>query len=203
MWPHKVKRLALIAPWGIYDERRPADGRVGAAPRRPAAACSSPIRGLEGLQGCAAGRQFGRMADRAGTRLGSGCASVLAARQHAAREAVADDHRADAAALGRAGSCDAAELCRRDRNGDQGSDEIKTMAGAGHLAELDQPDATAKAILEFHEYETIGWVSWPEGFRSWSRLRRPRVTQHFTHRLAMLGYAWNCCWRQPPLSRPR
>jgi pimeloyl-ACP methyl ester carboxylesterase len=34
-------------------------------------------------------------------------------------------------------------------SGVSGRTEIRTIAGAGHLAELDQPDAVAQAILDW------------------------------------------------------
>ena len=152
LWPASVRRLALIAPFGLFDETDPPTdpwaqrGRCGARPdvRRSG--------DLEGAEGGARRRQLDRMADRADARQRGRGAHLLAARQHQAGEATEADPGADAADLGRAGcrSCRAAMPSVSPR-ASPGKSETKVIAGAGHLAELDKPGEVAAAI--------VGWTN--------------------------------------------
>jgi pimeloyl-ACP methyl ester carboxylesterase len=149
MWPHKVRKLVLIAPFGLYDEADPpADVWAQKPDDQPGLLCANPqvwkdykavpagansvewpieqIRASE-----AAARIFWPLGNTqlvkrlptiiAPTLLLWGAEDRLMPRSYADRFARAI----------------------------KGETTIRTIASAGHLAELDQPEATARAILDF------------------------------------------------------
>lgn len=149
MWPHKVKRLALIAPFGIYDEKDPpADVWAQRPDDQPGILCANPqiwkdfrtappgansvewpieqIRATE-----AAARVFWPLGN---TRLDKRLPTIIAPTLLLWGEEDRLMPRSYADKFAKAIS---------------GKTTIKTVPGAGHLAELDQPAATAKAILDF------------------------------------------------------
>jgi pimeloyl-ACP methyl ester carboxylesterase len=149
MWPHKVKRLAMIAPWGLYDDhepptdvwaQRPDDqpGVLVANPQLwkdlkavPAGANSVewPIEQVRATE--AAARAFWPLSN---TKLEKRLPTIIAPTLllWGAEDRVIPRSYAE-----------------RIAKAIKGPATIKTIAGAGHLAELDQPQATAAAILEF------------------------------------------------------
>ena len=149
LWPDSVRRLALIAPFGLFDEADP--------PTDPWAQRADQVAGLmcadpeiwKALKAVPEGANTRRMADRADPRRRGRGPHLLAARQHPAGEAPAADQGADPAAVGRAGPRHAAQLRRAHRRRLGGPNEIRTIPGAGHLAELDRPDMVADAILSW------------------------------------------------------
>ena len=100
IWPDKVKRLALIAPFGLFDDKHPAtdpwaqkqDDIPGLMTREPG--------DLQAAQGGAGRRQLDRVADRADARSRGGRPHLLAARQHQARAAPSVHTGAHPAAVG-------------------------------------------------------------------------------------------------------
>jgi pimeloyl-ACP methyl ester carboxylesterase len=149
IWPASVRRLALIAPWGLFDDKDPmTDPWAQRAPEVPALLCADPERWNqlkaepEGLNSPewpieqtraneAAARAFWPLGNtrlekrlpliEAPTLLIWGEADRILPRSYAERFA--------AAIAGRT--------------------EIVTIPGAGHLAELDKPDEVAAAILQW------------------------------------------------------
>jgi pimeloyl-ACP methyl ester carboxylesterase len=149
IWPDKVKRLALIAPFGLFDANDPAadpwaqradqvPGLLTAQPEvyqalkeMPAGANSVewPIEQTRAAE--AAARIFWPLGDtglvrrlpliKAPTLILWGEQDRMLPRSYAG--AIADAISAKT--------------------------EIRTIAGAGHLAELDKPDEVAAAILDF------------------------------------------------------
>ena len=149
LWPSQVKRIAMIAPWGLFDENDPATDVWAQRPDdQPGVLCANPqiwtdlkavppgansvewpieqVRASE-----AAARVFWPLGNtkiekrlpliQAPTLLLWGEQDRLMPRSYADKMA---------SLIG-------------------GKATIRSIAGAGHLAELDQPEATAKAILEF------------------------------------------------------
>lgn len=149
LWPNKVKRVAMIAPWGLFDEKDPATDVWAQRPDdQPGVLCANPqiwkdlkevppgansvewpieqVRASE-----AAARAFWPLGNtkiekrlpliQAPTLLLWGEQDRVMPRSYADRMS---------SLIG-------------------GTATIKTIAGAGHLAELDQPQATANAVLEF------------------------------------------------------
>ena len=149
LWPHKVKRIAMIAPFGLYDDNEPPTDVWAQRPDDVAPLlCANPqlwtdlkavppgansvewpieqVRASE-----AAARVFWPLGN---TRLDKRLPLILAPTLLLWGEQDRVMPRSYAARIAKAV---------------QGRSEIRTIGGAGHLAELDQPDATAKAILAF------------------------------------------------------
>jgi pimeloyl-ACP methyl ester carboxylesterase len=149
IWPAAVRRLALIAPWGLFDEKDPmTDPWAQRAPDAPGLLCADPERWSqlkaepEGANSPewpieqtraneAAARAFWPLGNtrlekrlpliEAPTLLIWGEGDRIMPRGYADRFAAAISGRT----------------------------EITTIAGAGHLAELDKPDEVAAAILRW------------------------------------------------------
>jgi pimeloyl-ACP methyl ester carboxylesterase len=149
IWPHAVRRLALIAPWGLFDEKDPmTDPWAQRASEVPALLCADPERwnqlkaepeganssewGIEQTRANeAAARAFWPLGNTrlekrlpligAPTLLIWGEQDRILPRSYADRFATAIS----------------------------GKTEITTIPGAGHLAELDKPDEVAAAILRW------------------------------------------------------
>jgi len=149
IWPDRVKRLALIAPFGLFDEKDPATdpwaqrpddipGLMTADPdiyrklkQMPAGANSTewPIEQTRALE--ASARIFWPLGN---TRLGRRLALITAPTLIVWGEQDRLMPRSYAAAIAKAVKA---------------KTETKIIAGAGHLAELDRPDEVAAAILGF------------------------------------------------------
>lgn len=149
LWPHKAKRIALVAPWGLYDEtdppadvwaQRPDDvapllcakpdlwKELKAVP--PGAnSVEWPIEQVRASE--AAARVFWPLGN---TRLDKRLPLILAPSLLLWGEQDRVMPRSYADRLAKAMT---------------GPATIRTVPGAGHLAELDEPFATARAILEF------------------------------------------------------
>jgi pimeloyl-ACP methyl ester carboxylesterase len=149
IWPASVRRLALIAPWGLFDEREPmTDPWAQRAPELPGILCADPERWnalkaepeganspewpIEQVRASeAAARVFWPLGNtriekrlpliEAPTLLIWGGEDRILPKSYAQRFAAAI----------------------------RGRTEIQTIPGAGHLAELDQPDEVAAAILRW------------------------------------------------------
>jgi pimeloyl-ACP methyl ester carboxylesterase len=149
IWPEKVRRLALIAPFGLYDADDPAADPWAQRPDDLAALMTARPEVYKALKEMPAGAdpvewpiEQTRAAEAAARifwplgdtglrrRLPLIKAPTLVLRGE--RDGLLPRSYADtvAAAIG-AGT------------------EVRTVADAGHLAELDQPDAVASAILGF------------------------------------------------------
>lgn len=149
IWPSTVRRLALIAPFGLFDEKEPATdpwaqranevaGLLCADPEKwralkevPAGANSIewPIEQVRASE--AAARAFWPLGNtglakrlpliKAPTLLIWGAEDRIVPRSYATRFAA----------------------------GIKGKTELRVIEGAGHLAELDKPDETAAAVLDW------------------------------------------------------
>lgn len=149
LWPHKVAKLAVVAPWGLYDEAEPMTdpwaqrqnelpGMLCADPGNWSALVSAPeganstewpivqTRALE-----ASARAFWPLGE---TGLGRRLYRVLAETQLV--------WGAEDRILPRS----YAEAFRRGLGGDS---RLTVIDGAGHLAELDRPDAVADTLIGF------------------------------------------------------
>ena len=148
--PESVKRLVLVAPFGLFDEREPvADfwakraselpGTFSARPAEFAAQVLAPPAGADliefQVQQVRALESAARLLWPFGDR---GLAKRL--------------HRVAAPTLLVWGSEDRivpASYAKRFAAGIAGRTRIRSLAGAGHRADFDAPDALAKAILDF------------------------------------------------------
>jgi pimeloyl-ACP methyl ester carboxylesterase len=149
IWHTAVRRLALIAPWGLFDEKQPAtDPWAQRAPELPALLCAdlerwnalkaepeganSPEWPIEQTRASeAAARVFWPLGNtRLEKRLPLIAAPTLLIWGEADRimpRSYADRFAATVS----------------------GRTEVVTIPGAGHLAELDKPDEVAAAILRW------------------------------------------------------
>jgi pimeloyl-ACP methyl ester carboxylesterase len=149
IWPAAVRRLALIAPFGLFDEQDPmTDPWAQRAPDVPGLMCADPARWewlkaepegqnspewpIEQVRaGEAAARIFWPLGNtKLDKRLKLIAAPTLllwGAEDRIVPRSYADKFARDIA----------------------GPSEIRVIPGAGHLAELDKPDETAQAILEW------------------------------------------------------
>jgi pimeloyl-ACP methyl ester carboxylesterase len=149
VWPHKVPRLALLAPFGLYDPAAPVADVFALAPGDlPALLCADParfkaltdvpegadpneweieqIRGLE-----AAARILWPLGDtRLERRLGRILAPTLLL-------------------WGEQDQVIPPAYAQRFATTMHAPTQSCTIPGAGHLADVDQPQAVAKALLEF------------------------------------------------------
>jgi pimeloyl-ACP methyl ester carboxylesterase len=151
IWPGTVRRLALIAPFGLFDEKDPpADPwaqRADAVPalmcadpgawtrlKEPPAGANSPEWAIEQTRASeAAARAFWPLGNtRLEKRLPHIAAPTLLLWGEQDRILPRSYAKRFAELLG-------------------GQSKITMIPGAGHLAELDQPDAVAAAILEWTE----------------------------------------------------
>ena len=149
IWPGSVRHLALIAPWGLFDEKEPmTDPWAQRAPEVPGLLCADPERWnrleaepegvnspewpIEQVRASeAAARAFWPLGNtRLEKRLPLIAAPTLLI--WGEEDRVVPRSYADRFAAAVAGHS-----------------EIRTIAGAGHLAELDKPDEVAAAILHW------------------------------------------------------
>ena len=147
IWPGSVSRLALIAPWGLFDEKEPmTDPWAQRAPEVPALLCADPERWnqlkaepqgvnspewpIEQVRANeAAARAFWPLGN---TRLEKRLPLITAPTLliWGAEDRIVPRSYAD-----------------RFAQGIRGKTEIRVIPGAGHLAELDKPDEVAAEIL--------------------------------------------------------
>ncbi len=149
IWPASVRRLVLIAPWGLFDEKEPmTDPWAQRPPDVPGLLCADPERwnalkaAPEGANSPewpieqtraaeAAARAFWPLGNtRLEKRLPLIEAPTLLVRGEEDR------------ILPRS-------YIDRFAKAIRGRTEIATISGAGHLAELDKPDEVAAAILRW------------------------------------------------------
>ena len=147
IWPSSVRRLALIAPWGLFDEKEPmTDPWAQRVPEVPALLCADPERwnelkaepeganspewSIEQVRANeAAARIFWPLGNtRLEKRLPLIAAPTLLI--WGAEDRIMPRSYADRFV---------ATIASRT--------ETRTIPGAGHLAELDKPDEVAAAIL--------------------------------------------------------
>ena len=146
-----VRRLALIAPFGLFDEREPvADPWAVRLSQLPALLSAEPER-LEAFLACPEG------GDEVEWQIALTRASEAAARllwPIPDLGTLRRLHRVRAPTLLLWGSGDRlipASYAKRFAEGIAGWVEIRSLDGAGHMAEIDRPDAVAEAILAFLE----------------------------------------------------
>jgi pimeloyl-ACP methyl ester carboxylesterase len=147
IWPGSVRRLTLIAPWGLFDEADPAtDPWAQRAPDVPGLMCADPPK-WEALKAEPEGQNSPewpieqvRAAEAAArifwplgnTRLEKRLPLITAPTLLLWGEGDRILPRSYADKFARAIA---------------GNSEIRLISGAGHLAELDKPDEVAAAIL--------------------------------------------------------
>jgi pimeloyl-ACP methyl ester carboxylesterase len=149
IWPASVRRLALVAPWGLFDEKEPmTDPWAQRAPDVPGLLCADPEKWnvlkaepeganspewpIEQVRASeAAARAFWPLGN---TRLEKRLPLIEAP---------------TLLIWGEADRILPKSYADRFAKGIKGRTEVRTVPGAGHLAELDKPDEVAAAILRW------------------------------------------------------
>jgi pimeloyl-ACP methyl ester carboxylesterase len=149
IWPTSVRRLALIAPWGLFDEKLPAtDPWAQRAPELPALLCADPER-WNALKAEPEG------ANSPEWPIEQTRASEAAARVFWPLGNTRLEKRLPLIAAPTLLIWGEADRIMPRGYGDRfavaipGRTEVVTIPGAGHLAELDKPDEVAAAILRW------------------------------------------------------
>ena len=150
IWPDKVKRLALIAPFGLFDEKDPATDPWAQKPDDIAGLMTAQPEIYKKLKEMPAGANSIEWPIEQ-TRAAEAAARIFWPLGNTRLERRLPLIKAPTLMLwGEKDRLMPQELRRRHRQGHQGArPRRKIIAGAGHLAELDKPDEVAAAILGF------------------------------------------------------
>jgi pimeloyl-ACP methyl ester carboxylesterase len=149
IWPSTVRRLALIAPFGLFDEAEPAtDPWAQRANEIAGLLCADPAK-WQALKEAPAGAnsiewpieqtRANEAAARAFWPLGN---TGLAKRLPLIEAPTLLIWGAEDRIVPRS-------YAKRFAAGIKGKTELRVIEGAGHLAELDKPDETAAAVLDW------------------------------------------------------
>jgi len=149
LWPQSLRRIALVAPFGLFDDKDPpTDPWAQRAPDLPGLMCADPAI-WEALKAVPDGHndpewpieqtRASEAAARAFWPLGN---TGLTKRLPLIKAPTLLLWGAEDRILPRSYAGRFAERI-------SGKTEIRIIDGAGHLAELDQPDAVATAMLEW------------------------------------------------------
>jgi pimeloyl-ACP methyl ester carboxylesterase len=149
IWPGSVKRLALIAPFGLFDERDPAtDPWAQRAPDVPGLMCADPGN-WEALKAEPEGQNSPEWPIEQ-VRAAEASARIFWPRGNTKLEKRLPLIAAPTLLLwGEEDRIMPRSYADKFAAGIKGRTEIKVVPGAGHLAELDKPQETARAILDW------------------------------------------------------
>jgi pimeloyl-ACP methyl ester carboxylesterase len=147
IWPASVRKLALIAPFGLFDERDPpTDPWAQRADAVPGLMCADPEiwKALKAVPEGANSIEW----PIEQTRASEAAARIFWPLGNTKLEKRLPLISAPTLLLwGTEDRIMPLSYAERFRRGIAGPTEIKTIAGAGHLAELDRPAEAAAAIL--------------------------------------------------------
>ncbi len=149
IWPHQVKRLALIAPWGLFDEADPAtDPWAQRAPDVPGLMCADPAC-WEALKAPPEGQNSPEWPIEQ-VRASEAAARIFWPLGNTKLEKRLPLITAPTLLIwGGEDRIVPRSYADKFAHGISGKPEIRVIPGAGHLAELDKPDEVAAAILEW------------------------------------------------------
>lgn len=149
IWPGSVRRLALIAPWGLFDEKDPmTDPWAQRAPDVPGLMCADPAR-WEALKAEPEGQNSPEWPIEQ-VRAAEAAARIFWPLGNTKLEKRLPLISAPTLLLwGEQDRIVPRSYADRFARAIQGRTEIRIIPGAGHLAELDKPDETAAAILSW------------------------------------------------------
>ena len=149
LWPQAVRRLVLIAPFGIYREDDPTESLFAQRPDDvPGLLCANPEiytklkeepAGANSVEWALEQTRANEAAARFLWPLGD---TRLARRLPLLKTPTLLLWGAEDRVIPKSYADYFAKLMK-------GPTEFRTIAGAGHLAELDKPDEVAKAVLDF------------------------------------------------------
>ena len=147
IWPESVRKLALVSPFGLFEDNDPpTDPWAQRGDDVPGLMCHDPEvwKALKAMPEGANSIEWPieqTRANEAAARIFWPLGNTRIAKRL---------HRVKAPTLLMWGEHDRVHprsYARRFADGIAGDTEIKIIPGAGHLAELDQPDAVARAVL--------------------------------------------------------
>src|SRR5579864_9489550 len=146
IWPASVKRLALIAPFGLFDEKEPAtDPWAQRAPDVPGLLCADPTR-WEALKAEPEGQNSPEWPIEQ-VRASEAAARIFWPLGNTKLEKRLPLIAAPTLLVwGEEDRIMPRSYADKFASGIKGKTEIKIIPGAGHLAEIDKPEETAAAI---------------------------------------------------------
>jgi pimeloyl-ACP methyl ester carboxylesterase len=149
IWPQSVKRLALVAPFGLFDESDPpADPWAQRPPDLPGLMCADPAA-WEALKAEPEGQNSPEWPIEQ-TRASEAAARIFWPLGNTRLEKRLPLISAPTLLLwGEGDRLMPKSYARRFAGAIAGKSEVKYIAGAGHLAELDRPEEVAAAILSW------------------------------------------------------
>lgn len=149
IWPQSVRRLALIAPFGLFDENDPpADPWAQRPADLPGLMCADPAR-WEALKAEPEGQNSPEWPIEQ-TRASEAAARIFWPLGNTRLEKRLPLIAAPTLLLwGDGDRLMPRSYAQRFAAAIAGRSEVRIVAGAGHLAELDQPEAVAEAILSW------------------------------------------------------
>jgi abhydrolase domain-containing protein 6 len=149
MWPASVKKLVIIAPFGLFDEKDPAtDPWAQVAPNVPALLCANP-KAYEELKAMPAGANSIEWPIEQ-TRANEAAARIFWPLGNTRLEKRLPLIKAPTLVLwGDGDKLIPRSYADKISKAIGAQAKLQMIKGAGHLAELDQPDLVAKVVLEF------------------------------------------------------
>jgi pimeloyl-ACP methyl ester carboxylesterase len=149
IWPQSVRRLALVAPFGLFDEKDPVtDPWAQRAPDVPGLMCADPAR-WEALKAEPEGQNSPEWPIEQ-TRASEAAARIFWPLGNTKLEKRLPLIAAPTLLVwGGDDRIMPRSYADKFAAGIQGKTEIAVIPGAGHLAELDKPTETAAAILRW------------------------------------------------------
>jgi pimeloyl-ACP methyl ester carboxylesterase len=147
IWPQTVRRIVLIAPFGLFDDNDPpTDPWAQRAPDLPGLMCADPTI-WEALKAPPEGHNDPEWPIEQ-TRASEAAARIFWPLGNTKLEKRLPLIEAPTLLIwGERDRIMPKSYADKFAKGIKGKTEIKVIAGAGHLAELDKPDDTAAAIL--------------------------------------------------------
>jgi pimeloyl-ACP methyl ester carboxylesterase len=151
VWPDSVKRLALVAPFGLFDEKEPpADPWAQKPAELPALLCADP-ENYKRLKAAPEGANSVEWPVEQ-TRASEAAARIFWPLGNTRLELRLRLIVAPTLLLwGESDRVVPRSYAERIARGLSGKSAVRVIPGAGHLAELDQPDRVAAAMLEWTE----------------------------------------------------
>lgn len=149
IWPGSVRKLVLIAPFGLFDEKEPVADIYAQQPGNPTGILTAKPDALRSYLAVPEGADPGDWEIQA-LRANVASAAILwpLGDTRLARRLP----RIDAETLLVWGDSDKVippSYARRFASGIAGKTKVQMIKGAGHMAEFDQPNAVAKAVANF------------------------------------------------------
>ena len=149
IWPGAVRKLALIAPFGLFDEKAPVADIFAQPPGRMTHVLSAKPEALADYFRVPAGSDAGEWEVEA-LRANIAAAAIMWPLGDTRIAKRLGRIEADTLLLwGDSDKVIPASYAKTFAGGISGKTKVQTIKGAGHMAEFDQPNAVAKAVSGF------------------------------------------------------